>query len=157
MANNTVLRGEYYPLHVRCTYEVYKATTLGCPGLQHIRHCEQYECPHMFKCTTSYCIPTYLWCDQVEHCPNGEDEVSCIRQNCPGLLRCRHDNVCVHPLNICDGHAQCLLFRDDERFCSIGTCPKMCKCQGSAMICREAHLKVADIPTNIMTCIKHKS
>ena len=149
MANNTVLRGEYYPLHVRCTYEVHKATTLGCPGLQHIRHCEQYECPHMFKCTTSYCIPTYLWCDQVEHCPNGEDEVSCIRQNCPGLLRCRHDNVCVHPLNICDGHAQCLLFRDDERFCSIGTCPKMCKCQGSAMICWEAHLKVADIPTNI--------
>ena len=111
----------------------------------------------MFKCKNSYCIPTYLWCDQVEHCPNGEDEEACVTQACPGLLRCRHDNVCVHPLNICDGQAQCLLSRDDEKFCDIGTCPKMCKCQGSVMICQGTSLKVTDIPLNITFIILHAS
>ena len=89
----------------------------------------------MFKCLTTYCIPTYLLCDGVHHCPNGEDEQSCERFTCAGLLRCRYDNVCVHPSDICDGHQHCLMSGDDERFCNITKCSKMCTCHGSAIRC----------------------
>ena len=91
----------------------------------------------MFKCLTTYCIPTYLLCDGVHHCPNGEDEQSCDRFTCAGLLRCRYDNVCVHPSDICDGHKHCLMSGDDERFCNITMCPTKCICQGSAIRCQE--------------------
>ena len=91
----------------------------------------------MFKCLTTYCIPTYLLCDGVHHCPNGEDEQSCERFSCAGLLRCRYDNVCVHPSDICDGHQHCLMSGDDERFCNITMCPTKCICQGSAIRCQE--------------------
>ena len=89
----------------------------------------------MFKCLTTYCIPTYLLCDGVHHCPNGEDEQSCERFTCAGLLRCRYDNVCVHPSDICDGHQHCLMSGDDERFCHFTKCPKKCTCHGSAIRC----------------------
>ena len=89
----------------------------------------------MFKCLTTYCIPTYLLCDGVHHCPNGEDEQSCERFTCAGLLRCRYDNVCVHPSDICDGQQHCLMSGDDERFCNFTKCPKMCTCHGSAIRC----------------------
>ena len=89
----------------------------------------------MFKCLTTYCIPTYLLCDGVHHCPNGEDEQSCERFTCAGLLRCRYDNVCVHPSDICDGHQHCLMSGDDERFCHFTKCPNMCTCHGSAIRC----------------------
>ena len=89
----------------------------------------------MFKCLTTYCIPIYLLCDGVHHCPNGEDEQSCERFTCAGLLRCRYDNVCVHPSDICDGHQHCLMSGDDERFCNITMCPTRCTCHGSAIRC----------------------
>ena len=89
----------------------------------------------MFKCLTTYCIPTYLLCDGVHHCPNGEDEHSCNKFSCAGLLRCRYDNVCVHPSDICDGHQHCLMSGDDERFCNITKCPTECTCHGSAIKC----------------------
>ena len=95
----------------------------------------------MFKCLTSYCIPTYLLCDGVQNCPNGEDEQSCERFTCAGLLRCRYDNICVHPTDICDGHKHCLMSGDDERFCNITMCPSMCTCNGSAITCKK------DLPT----------
>ena len=90
----------------------------------------------MFKCLTTYCIPTYLICDGVHQCPNGEDEQSCERFTCAGLLRCRYDNVCVHPSDICDGHQHCLMSGDDERFCNITMCPTECTCHGSAIRCQ---------------------
>ena len=74
-------------------------------------------------------------CDGVHHCPNGEDEQSCDKFSCAGLLRCRYDNVCVHPSDICDGHQHCLMSGDDEQFCNFTKCPKMCTCHGSAIRC----------------------
>ena len=130
-----------YPIHLRCTYNAYKSHVIGCPGQEHLKACELHQCPHMFKCLTSYCIPTYLLCDGVQNCPNGEDEQSCKRFTCAGLLRCRYDNVCVHPSDICDGHKHCLMSGDDERFCNITMCPPMCTCHGSAIICKK------DLPT----------
>ena len=91
----------------------------------------------MFKCLTSYCIPTYLLCDGVHNCPNGEDEQSCEGFTCAGLLRCRYDNVCVHPSDICDGQRHCMMSGDDERFCNITMCPSMCTCRGSAITCKK--------------------
>ena len=130
-----------YPTHLRCIYNVYKSHVIGCPGQEHLKACELHQCPHMFKCLTSYCIPTYLLCDGVQNCPNGEDEQSCERFTCAGLLRCRYDNVCVHPSDICDGHQHCLMSGDDERFCNITMCPPMCTCHGSAITCKK------DLPT----------
>ena len=94
----------------------------------------------MFKCLTTYCIPTYLLCDGVHQCPNGEDEQSCDSFTCAGLLRCRYDNVCVHPSDICDGHQHCLMSGDDERFCNITACPTQCTCHGSAIRCQGGFL-----------------
>ena len=126
-----------YPTHLRCIYNVYKSHVIGCPGQEHLKACELHQCPHMFKCLTSYCIPTYLLCDGVQNCPNGEDEQSCERFTCAGLLRCRYDNVCIHPSDICDGHKHCLMSGDDERFCNITMCPSMCTCHGSAITCKK--------------------
>ena len=125
-----------YPTHLRCIYNVYKSHAIGCPNSEHLKACEHYQCPRMFKCLTTYCIPTYLLCDGVHHCPNGEDEQSCDRFTCTGLLRCRYDNVCVHPSDICDGHEHCLMSGDDERFCNVTLCPTKCTCHGSAIRCQ---------------------
>ena len=130
-----------YPTHLRCIYNAYKSHVFGCPGQEHLKACELHQCPRMFKCLTSYCIPTYLLCDGVQNCPNGEDEQSCERFTCAGLLRCRNDNVCVHPSDICDGQRHCLMSGDDERFCNITMCPPMCTCHGSAITCKK------DLPT----------
>ena len=126
-----------YPTHLRCIYNAYKSHVIGCPGQEHLRACEQYQCPRMFKCLTSYCIPTHLLCDGVHQCPNGEDEESCERFTCAGLLRCRYDNICVHPSDICDGLRHCIMSGDDERFCNITMCPTMCTCHGSAIRCQD--------------------
>ena len=77
-----------------------------------------------------------MWCDGTTDCPDGEDESSCMDTKCPGFLRCRHDDLCVHPVHICDGQTQCLLSQDDEKFCNITKCPKMCTCRGSAIKCQ---------------------
>ena len=77
-----------------------------------------------------------MWCDGTTDCPDGEDESSCTDIKCPGLLRCRHDDLCVHPVDICDGQTHCLLSRDDEMFCNMTKCPEMCKCRGSAIRCQ---------------------
>ena len=129
-----------YPTHLRCIYDVYKSHVIGCPNREHLKACEHHQCPRMFKCLTTYCIPTYLLCDGVHHCPNGEDEQSCERFTCAGLLRCRYDNVCVHPSDICDGHKHCLMSGDDERFCNITMCPTKCICHGSTIRCQDVFL-----------------
>ena len=144
-----------YPTHLRCIYNVYKSHVIGCPGQEHLKACELHQCPHMFKCLTSYCIPTYLLCDGVQNCPNGEDEQSCERFTCAGLLRCRYDNVCVHPSDICDGHRHCLMSGDDERFCNITMCPPMCTCHGSAITCKKDLPRLKTLSPNFRHMMLH--
>ena len=124
-----------YPTHKRCNYERYKGSHLYCPGLEHLKHCDTYECPHMLKCKNDYCIVTHMVCDGIEDCPEGEDEFNCEHFVCAGLLRCRLDDICVHPMDICDGVLHCLLSGDDESLCDLLSCPTGCVCRGTAVKC----------------------
>ena len=55
-----------------CVYEVLVDYVLQCPGLQHLQFCENYECPSMYQCSMSYCIPMYMTCNGVADCPEGD-------------------------------------------------------------------------------------
>ena len=125
-----------YPSTQRCVYQTYQSNPLYCPGLEHLYHCDEFECPTMYKCPGTYCIPTRMLCDQSPDCPNKEDEQDC-QDNlvCPGLLRCREENICVHPDDICDGILHCLMTGDDEMFCNITECPDNCVFHGSTAKC----------------------
>ena len=131
-----------YPTHRRCNYETYKGFPMDCPGLEHLQHCESYICLHMFRCFLSYCIAFHMVCDQISDCPNGEDEESCDNFDCAGLLKCRSDDICVHPVNICDGVVHCPSSGDDESVCGVMACPAQCQCRGKAVQCQG--------PTNIL-------
>ena len=125
-----------YPTTQRCVYQTYKSSSLFCSGLEHLYHCDEFECPGMFKCPGTYCIPTRMLCDQSPDCPNKEDEQDCHdKLVCPGLLRCREENICVHPDEICDGILHCLMTGDDEMFCEVTDCPESCVCRGSSAKC----------------------
>ena len=76
-----------------------------------------------------------MLCDGNPDCPDSDDEMFCAGFKCIGLLRCRYDNICVHPTDICDGIIHCPMSLDDEKFCYMATCPEMCICRGSAVKC----------------------
>ena len=78
-----------------------------------------------------------MLCDGNPDCPNSEDEASCDHHDsqCVGLLRCRKDNICVHPTDVCDGVVHCLLSGDDEMLCGFRPCPLQCMCRGTTVQC----------------------
>ena len=87
-----------------------------------------------------------MLCDGNADCPDGEDEESCEDFQCAGLLRCREDDICVHPTDICDGIIHCLLSADDEDLCHMLTCPEDCTCRGSAVLCTQLK-HISDVPS----------
>ena len=92
-----------------------------------------------------------MLCDGNADCPDGEDEESCGSFQCAGLLRCRGDDICVHPTDICDGIIHCLLSADDEDLCHMLTCPEECTCRGSAIIC--THLGYISDVSSLSTAV----
>ena len=91
-------------------------------------------CPDThFRCSSDYCLPVYLRCNDFKDCPGGEDERECREYRCPGFYRCLSSSVCVHADHLCDGWPQCPQ-RDDEWLCDDG-CPLGCACQGHAFVC----------------------
>ena len=50
---------------------------------------------------------------------------------------CKHDDVCIHPDNICDGVINCLNGADDERLCDSLTCPRHCSCLDNIVSCTQ--------------------
>ena len=121
---------------------VYERTLTGepyhCSNTDHLRWCKDHVCTTFYKCPSSYCVPYHLICDDVPDCPNGEDEQNCPIVSCAGLLRCRQDNVCVHPQHICDGIVDCPSSNDDEAYCDIGACPVECKCITEVIYCNQS-------------------
>ena len=113
-----------------------------CPNTHHLNFCGNHQCPHMYKCPSSYCVPTYVVCDGIDDCPNKEDEQDCEHFVCEGLLKCRLDNICVHPLQQCDGVLHCPISRDDESSCPHKACPTQCLCYGNHITCRNAAKKI---------------
>ena len=61
----------------------------------------------------------------------------CLDFQCVGLLRCRGDQICIHPVDICDGIVHYLLSADDEHLCEIQQCPSECVCRGTAFHCTD--------------------
>ena len=70
-------------------YNVYAGEPLHCNNTEHLRHCAQHQCPAMFKCTGSYCIPLHMVCDDVADCQDKEDEIGCHQLECKSLLMVR--------------------------------------------------------------------
>ena len=50
------------------------------------------------------------------------------------MFRCRYDNICIHPHNICDGVVHCRHSHDDESLCDVH-CPYRCTCTGLTAVC----------------------
>ena len=64
--------GFCYHQYSWCVYEMFYTDVLHCPNLDHLHFCESYECPTMFPCDKSYCIPVFMVCNEVSDCPSGK-------------------------------------------------------------------------------------
>ena len=87
-------------------------------------------------------------CNDVFDCPNGEDEINCNTLTCVGILRCKNDELCVHPNQVCDGVAHCPKSEDDERICGSWWCPTSCICIGNVVHCSKYLPNINDFNTN---------
>ncbi len=101
----------------------------------HLKCCHSHQCPGMYKCHNSYCIPYRYVCDGHKDCPSGEEEMRCERLVCEGMLKCMVDNICVSWQEVCDGVKHCINSGDDEIFCDLPACPADCYCHGLLMDC----------------------
>ena len=107
-----------------------------CGNGGHLMECRYIECPDMFKCPGSYCVPYTSVCDGIRHCPGGEDEApSCsTTSSCPGFLKCKDSAICVPPNSTLYDQPQCPVWWEDVSYFR-STCPKGCVCRGNALEC----------------------
>ena len=93
-----------------------------------------------------------MLCDGNADCPDGEHEQACEGFQCVGLLRCRGDDICVHPTDICDGIVHCLISVDDEKLCHMLPCPEVCICRGTSFKCYDLNdiNQISDIATAVI-------
>ena len=127
---------------------------------QHLQHCRNSDCPGMYKCYNSYCIPYRYVCDGHNDCPAAEEEENCEVIICPGLLKCIGDNVCISPDEVCDNIVHCPVGCDDETDCFLGPCPSGCHCFGLGVSCTNLslptlphlspHFKAIDMSNNVL-------
>ncbi len=128
--------GECFPKYALCLFEKTPSNDIRyCSQGGHLLSCQTFECPALFKCPESYCIPLFAVCNGDADCPNGEDEAGCRNRECRGFLLCAKDNICVHPNNIVDGEVQCSMSLDDEQLYQRSKCPQPCDCKGHSLNC----------------------
>ena len=137
------------PSHTKCFKRqhacIYDHNQLGdvasCRNVEHLKNCEDHECPGMVKCPNSYCIPHRKLCDGVWDCIGGFDENNCNNYTCPGLFRCKDENLCLDQFEVCDGVVHCKTSKDDEKYCHYDKhlCPKNCTCFGNSINCSISH------------------
>ncbi len=88
-----------YPRYEVCLYrENIYGHLIPCTNAEHLQVCLEHQCPNMFKCTNTYCIPRENVCDGIIQCPHGEDESMCIydtRSLCQGLYKCKDSHICI--------------------------------------------------------------
>ena len=116
----------------------------GRPPCSHLQMCHAFECPDMFKCYMSFCVPFWLVCDGKWDCASGEDERECQPLVCPGMFKCREEGICLPLHEVCDGVRHCLISGDDEALCDVYPCPSKCICYGHTMVC--SHKDVSSLP-----------
>lgn len=93
--------------------------------------------PTHVQCSEGFCIPVYMWCNDMVDCPNGEDEkTEYCEEVCEGMYKCKYKQVCVHSDHLCDGYYQCP-HHDDELLCGLQnmTCPPNCRCDRMEVTC----------------------
>ena len=77
-----------FPNDQICVYErlAGQHQALHCQNTEHLRYCRYHQCPTMYKCRDSYCIPTHMVCNGVADCPDMEDETNCSSLTCIGKI-----------------------------------------------------------------------
>ena len=133
-----------------------RGAAIGCSNFAHLLNCKDYECPSMFKCPNSYCIPVKHICDGTYDCVDGWDERFCNNLSCPGLLRCDGERSCMEQQLVCDGTSHCK-HGDDEMYCDFINCPMGCLCKGYVLNCSSSHLKELTQVTNQVRSIHFQS
>ena len=136
------------PSHTKCFKRhhacIYDHNQLGdvasCRNLEHLKNCEDHECPGMVKCPNSYCIPHRKLCDGVWDCSGGFDEKNCKNYTCPGLFRCKDEKRCLDQFEVCDGVVHCKASKDDEKYCHYDKHPgpRNCTCIGNWIDCSKS-------------------
>ena len=143
-------RKEMFSSDKRCMFErAASGDPVHCHNTEHLKFCENHECPLGYKCPQSYCIAIHMICDGLKDCPESEDELYCNNIITVGLLRCRYDGIYVHPIDICDGIVHCIESYDDESVCDIYQCPRYCYCKGYTVMCIGSDENVIKLPNRL--------
>ena len=67
--------GACYPYENICVFERnILGAPLYCKNTEHLTACYDHQCPTLFKCKETFCIPIYMLCDGISDCPDQEDE-----------------------------------------------------------------------------------
>ena len=135
------------PRYLVCTYM--DDLVQYCPDGIHLQSCKAFQCPDMFKCPDSYCIPYHHVCDGTKDCEGGVDELNCSKLACPGLFKCRSvsGDICIDMKYRCDGVLDCPLFHEDELLCDLFVCPANCFCNERSVDCSRRNITaIPDLP-----------
>ena len=120
-----------------------------CPDGIHLQNCKAFQCPDMFKCPDSYCIPYHHVCDGTKDCEGGVDESNCSKLACPGLFKCKSvsGDICIDMKYRCDDVFDCPLYHEDELLCEPFLCPSNCSCTERSVDCSRRNITVIpDLP-----------